>query len=56
MNIGVLLIVNMESAKCDENGSKKKVQIFAYFNIKKWQKHKKKTLQTYGAKLYWNKL
>ena len=49
-HVVVLLIMDMESAKSDVNGKKKKVH-FLRILIKKWQKHQKKNLKMYRLKL-----
>ena len=50
-HVAVLLIIDMDSAKSDVNGPKKKY-VLAYFNKKVTKKTTKKTLKTYRPKLY----
>ena len=50
-HVAVLLIIDMDSAKSDVNGPKKKY-VLAYFNKKVKKKNNKKTLKTYRPKLY----
>ena len=53
-HVVVLLIMDMESAKFDVNGPKKKVRFWRIL-IKKWQKNQKITLKMFRPKLYWIK-